>query len=122
MTPLLFLAPVWIAFELWQLVVAERYLGIARIETGEDPRRQPLGSFKAAFWSLGILSEWLWMLSLSLDYLGWVPAACMLVVSVLGFLLRLNTGLKWVLVILTFEGAIRIGMLLFITILVWKRW
>ena len=118
---LLYLAPFWIVFEVWQLVVAERYLGIARIETGEDPRRLPLGSVKAAFWSMGILGEWLWMLALSVDYLGWVPAACMLAVSVLGYILHLNTGIKWVLVILTFEGAIRIGMLLFISILIWKR-
>jgi hypothetical protein len=36
----------------------------------------------------------------------------MLVVSLAGYSLRRNSGLKWILVILTIEGAIRIGMII----------
>jgi len=34
---------------------------------------------------------------------------------------RRNCGLKWILVVLTFEGAIRIGMLISICRLLWHR-
>ena len=37
---LLYLAPLWIVFEAWQLVISERYLGIKQIEKGADPRSQ----------------------------------------------------------------------------------
>jgi len=119
--PLLFLAPLWFAFEIWQLVVAERYLGIAHIERGTDPRKLPMNSGKAAFWSLGILVEYLWFLFLLTDQLGRAPAIFMIVVTGLGYLLRRGTSIRWILVILTFEGAIRIGMLLFICGAVWKQ-
>jgi hypothetical protein len=119
--PLLFLAPVWIAFELWQLVVAERYLGVERIEEGEDPRTLSLSAPKAAFWSLGIMAEWLWIAVMLFDWLGFAPALCMAAVSGTGYLLRRNTGLRWTLVILTFEGAIRIGLLFFLVAALWIR-
>lgn len=120
MTPLLLLAPLWMVFELWQLVVAERYLGIKRIEVNQDPRKLPLGSWKAAVWSLGILFEWLWMATVVFERAARAPALCMLVVSVLGYAFRRVTGLKWTLVILTFEGALRMGMLLSICGILWR--
>ena len=42
-------------------------------------------------------------------------------VTVLGFTIRRGCGLKWVLVILTFEGAIRIGMLLHLLGTTWRE-
>jgi hypothetical protein len=39
----------------------------------------------------------------------------------LGFSLRRGARFKWVLVILTFEGAIRVGLLLSLCVMVWRR-
>ena len=107
-------APLFLAFEFWQLVMAERYLGIARIESGLDPRRLPLREGVAAFWTLAIWAEWLWMLLLLTERSGRAAGLCMLAVSAGGFLLRRRSALKWTLVLLTFEGAIRVGMMLFL--------
>jgi hypothetical protein len=120
-SPLLLLAPFWILFEFWQLVVGERYLGIKQIAQGTDPRSLDLSELRAAFWSLGLLLEGAWMLALLFERFGRVQALCMLVVTALGYTLRRNGGLKWVLVILTFEGAIRIGMLLSLCGMFWHR-
>lgn len=121
MTPLLLLAPLWMLFELWQLIVAERYLGIKQIETNRDPRKLPLGTWKAAFWTSGILCEWLWMTAVALDKPARVPALCMMLVTATGYLFRRVTGIKWTLVILTFEGALRMGMLLSMCGILWRN-
>jgi len=120
-SPLLLLAPFWILFEFWQLVVGERYLGIKQIQQGTDPRSLDLSELRAAFWSIALLAEGGWMLALLFERYGRVQALCMLVVTALGYTLRRNGGLKWVLVILTFEGAIRIGMLLSLCGMFWHR-
>ena len=121
MSPLPLLAPFWILFELWQLVVGERYLGIKQIEHSTDPRTLDLSETRAAFWSIGLLVEGVWMLALLFERFGRVQALCMLVVTLLGYTLRRNCALKWVLVILTFEGAIRIGMLFSLCGMFWRR-
>jgi len=120
MHPLLYVSPLFLGFEVWQLVVAERYLGIARIEQGVDPRRLPMGLRVSIPWVLGVLVSWLWVLLLLTDPLGRVPALCMAGVGGLGYLLRRSAPMRWVLVILTFEGAIRIGMMLFMMGLLWR--
>ena len=121
MSPLLLLTPFWILFEFWQLVVSERYLGIKQIEQGTDPRTLDLSERRAAFWSIGLLLEGAWMLALLFERFGRAQALCMLVVTLLGYTLRRTCGLKWVLVILTFEGAIRIGMLFSLCGMFWHR-
>lgn len=108
---LAYLAPLFIVFEVWQLVVAERYLGLKQIQAGVDPRllgpREPV----AATWSLALLAYWGWLgLMLAIAF-GRAQIGCMLAVSLIGYSLRRNSTLKWVLVILTLEGAVRIGML-----------
>lgn len=108
------LAPLFLLFEFWQLVMAERYLGIARIEKGVDPRRLPMRTGVAAFWSVMTFAEWLWLLVMLAERSGRAAALCMIAVSLGGYFLRRRTSLKWTLVILTFEGAIRIGMMLFV--------
>ncbi len=115
-----YLAPGFLLFELGQLVVAERYLGIARIEQALDPRSLPLGRSVALVWSAGVLASWAWMLLMLLDPFGRAPAACMLFVTGMGFLLRRSAPMKWILVILTFEGACRVGMLLYVSALLWR--
>ncbi len=45
----------------------------------------------------------------------------LLLVSMIGFSLRRGARFKWVLVILTFEGAIRVGLLLSLCAIAWRR-
>ncbi|HWA10628.1 MAG TPA: hypothetical protein VG838_14380 [Opitutaceae bacterium] len=112
MSTLAFLAPLLFAFEVWQLVISERYLGVRQIEHDVDPRTLGLGETTAFFWSTGILLSWAWMTAMLFQSFGRIQALCMLAISGLGFMLRRSCGLKWVLVILTLEGAIRVGMLM----------
>jgi len=114
-------APLFLAFELWQLVVAERYVGIKQIGRGTDPRELGLGQATAAGWSLTLFAYWVWMGLMLLQPWGQLQVLLMIVVSIAGFMLRRGCGLKWLLVILTFEGSIRIGMLLSLGALAWRR-
>jgi hypothetical protein len=52
---------------------------------------------------------------------GRAQGIVLLAVSALGYALRSASGLKWVLVILTFEGSIRIGMLVSLFATTWRR-
>tara|TARA_B110000305_G_scaffold242090_1_gene319779 strand:+ start:4700 stop:4891 length:192 start_codon:yes stop_codon:yes gene_type:complete len=52
--------------------------------------------------------------------LGRAHAIVLIAVSIIGYAMRRNVGLKWILVILTFEGAIRIGMLIALTGQMWR--
>ncbi|MCW5550315.1 MAG: hypothetical protein KIT44_15235 [Opitutaceae bacterium] len=108
-------------FELWQLVIGERYLGIKQIERGADPRELGLGEFTAFCWSAALFFYWAWMLTLLFLPFGRGHAALLLGITVVGYLLRRTCSLKWVLVILTFEGALRIGLLLSLFVYAWRR-
>ncbi len=121
MTLLLAFAPIFLAFEVWQLVVAERYLGLKQIARGADPRDLGLNEAIAASWSLAILAYWLWMVVMLLQPWGRLQVLLMIAASVLGLIARRGCGLRLVLVILTFEGAFRVGMLLSLCILAWRR-
>jgi len=114
-------APLFFAFELWQLVIAERYLGLKHIARGTDPRELDIGELTAACWSLALLAYWAWMTLMLFQHLGRFQFLMLLLVTGLGFAVRRGCGLKWVLVILTFEGAVRIGMLLSLCALAWRR-
>jgi hypothetical protein len=111
-TTLILLAPLFLVFEVWQLVLSERYLGIKQIARGANPRLLGLGELPAFLWSTAIICYWLWMMLLLVVPLGRVHGFSLLAVSAIGFSLRRGSGLKWVLVILTFEGAVRVGLLL----------
>ena len=121
MATLLLLAPIFLVFEIWQLVLSERYLGIKQIARGADPRSLGLSEVTAFFWSLAILLYWTWMALLLLLPLSRVYGLGLLLVSMTGFSVRRGTSLKWILVILTFEGAVRLGLLLSLCALVWFR-
>lgn len=123
MATLLLLAPLFLVFEGWQLVIAERYLGIKQIARNGDPRELGMGEFTAFCWSITLFVYWLWMLSLLALPLPFarLHSVLLLSVSVAGYLLRRNTGIKWVLVILTFEGAVRIPLLISLLALAWRR-
>jgi len=121
MSPLVFLTPVWFVFEIVHLVICERFLGVKQIEAGTDPRqlgpREPL----AFAWSVGILLFWFWLVAMLFQSTGRPEVAAMIAITIIGFSIRRTCGLKWVLVALTFEGALRIGMLLYLTALIWRR-
>lgn len=111
----------WLGFEIVQLLVAERLVGVKQIETGEDPRAKRPGEFYAALLGIGILAYWFWMILMLWPKPARLQIVCMLTISMLGYSLRRNNGLKWILVILTIESAIRIGMLVSIFITLWRR-
>ncbi|ATC63451.1 hypothetical protein CMV30_05505 [Nibricoccus aquaticus] len=121
LSPLFYFAPLWLLFELGQLVIGERYLGIKQIERGTDPRERGPGELVAFLWSAGLLLYWVWMALMLSQPIGRPQVAAMLGLSVLGFSIRSVCGLKWVLVTMTFEGAIRIGMLLSLGMVAWRR-
>lgn len=106
-----FLAPVFLAFEVIQLVAAEKLLGIKQIQSGADPRRSGPSELGAGLWAGMILAEGAWLLWLLADEATRIHSACILLVSLLGFSLRSNCTLRWVLVILTIEGALRMGLM-----------
>jgi hypothetical protein len=121
MNPFALLAPLFFIFELWQLVVGERYLGIKQIRLNADPRELPMRNWMAAAWGGGLVAYFLWMLTLLLHPVGRAQGVVLLAVTAAGYALRSTVSLKWTLVILTFEGSIRIGMLLSLTVMTWRR-
>lgn len=121
MLTLLLFAPLFLVFEVWQLVLSERYLGIKQIARGADPRSLGLGEFTAFVWSVTLIGYWFWMMLLLAIPFGRVHGISLLTVSMIGFSLRRGSGLKWVLVILTFEGAIRVGLLFSLCAMAWRR-
>ncbi len=121
MPSLLLIAPCFLLFELLQLVISERYLGIKQIARQGDPRAMGLSEVTAFFWSGAIFAYWGWMLLLLVSGLSRVHALSLIAITLIGFSLRRRCGLNWVLVILTLEGAIRIGLLLSLTMLGWRH-
>lgn len=119
---LLLLAPLFLVFEIWQLVLSERYLGIKQIARGADPRTLGLSELTAFCWSTILILYWFWMLLLLTLPFGRVHGLTLAAISLIGYSLRRGAALKWVLVILTFEGAIRIGFLLSLTVMAWRRY
>jgi hypothetical protein len=118
---LLLLAPVFFIFEIWQLVISERYVGIKQIARGADPRELGLSEITAFFWSATLFSYWIWTLALLAVPFARVHSLCLLGAFALGFSLRRNCRLQWVLVVLTLEGAIRLGFLVSLCALAWRR-
>lgn len=121
MNPFALLAPVFLVFELWQLVMSERYMGIRQIKVNADPRELPMSDRVAATWSLGLLLYLPWMVTLLLHPVGRAQGVVLLLVTAVGYGIRSACGLNWVLVTLTFEGSIRIGMLVSLLGMSWRR-
>ena len=107
-------APLFIFLEIAQLFVAHRYIGPEQIRAG----RHPLDALVTPpLWlSVGWLAG-LWAIYLYQFALFFVPtlvrlaSLSLILVSVTGFMLRRVCGLKWGLVIMTLEGALRVGLL-----------
>lgn len=121
MNPFALLAPVFLVFELWQLVVSERYMGIKQIRVNADPRELPMPRWMAATWAGGLIVYFAWMTTLLLHPVGRAQGIVLLIMTLGGRALRSICGLKWVLVVLTFEGSIRIGMLISLLGLSWRQ-
>lgn len=108
----LWFAPIVILAELTQLVIAERHIGVKVLKSGIDPR--------AAAPPPAALG-WLWFACAAaciaypglLVFFGYsrLQALVMMLVTVVSFEMRRRFGLKWALVALTIEGAVRIGMI-----------
>jgi hypothetical protein len=120
MTTLLFLAPFFFVFEIWQLVISERYLGVKQIARGADPRHLGLGEPTAFFWTATLFAYWAWMLALLFVPFARPAAGGLALLSLIGFSLRRGNPLKWTLVILTFEGALRLVLLAYLGALAWR--
>lgn len=121
MSATLFLAPVFLLFELWQLVVCERYVGIRQIERNGDPREAGPREGVSLVWICLLFAYWAWMVMLLWQNPGRVHGLGLLAVTAIGYAIRRGCGLKWLLVVLTFEGAVRIGLLFSLCVLLWRR-
>ncbi len=113
------LAPLFLVFELWQLVMAERYVGIKQIARGGDPREMGPSESVAFLWVAGMAVYAFWALMLLLTPHARVFGLALAAVTAVGYSARRNCGLKWILVILTLEGAARVAILSPLTVVAW---
>lgn len=118
---LIFFLPLFLVFEVWQLVLSERYLGVKQIARGADPRTLGLAELTALAWSALLFAYWLWMLLLLAVPEMRTLGSALLLISMIGFSLRRGVRLKWVLVILTFEGALRVALLFLLGAMAWHE-
>jgi hypothetical protein len=109
------LAPLFILFELAQIIVLERYIGLRTLKAEIDPRTLPFPKWLAIAWIIFTKIYLLWTIALIFESSLILPASVILITSFVGLISRRSAGLQWALVILTFETAIRIGMLILVT-------
>ncbi len=121
MNPFALLAPLFLAFELWQLFMSERYMGIKQIRVNADPRELPMTERLAAGWSVTLVVYIAWMFTLLLHPVGRAQGVVLLAVTAAGYAIRGSSSIKWILVVLTFEGSIRVGMLLSLLVMTWRQ-
>ena len=122
MSGLPLLAPLFLVFEAWQLAMGERYVGIKQIARGADPREMGPGEAVAFLWSAGLVA----LRRLGPGAPGDPPAravrrSALAATTLAGYSIRRNCGLKWILVVLTIEGAVRIGFLFALSVTAWHR-
>jgi hypothetical protein len=118
--PFLLLTPLFFVFEMWQLVMGERYLGIKQIARNGDPRTLGLHELTAFLWSAALFMYGAWMLALLLTPFSRAYGVSLLAITAIGFSFRRNTSIKWVLVVMTFEGAVRVGLLIALSMTAWR--
>ncbi len=95
-------------------------MGIKQIRVNADPRELPMANWMAATWAGGLLAYLVWMTTLLLHPVGRAQGIVLLIVTALGYAIRTVCGLQWVLVVLTFEGSIRVGMLISLMGMSWR--
>jgi hypothetical protein len=113
------LAPLFLAFEIWQLFMSERYVGIKQIARGANPREMGPNEAIACFWSSCIFLYSVWMLALLTSPKFRIYTLFLIGATGLGYSLRRNCGLKLILVVLTFEGAVRFAVLAPLSVVAW---
>ena len=122
MTPLLFLAPFFLLFELWQLVIAERYVGVKQIARGADPRSLGPSEGTSFAWSFLLLGYGMWMLALTAFRETRIFALCLIATTGFAYAIRSRCKLTVLLVTLTIEGSIRFGFLMWVCGYAWIHW
>jgi hypothetical protein len=115
------IAPLFLVFELWQLVMSERYLGIKQIARGADPREMGPSEAVSFLWAACIALYAVWALSLIAFPHTRAEALGLIAITAVAYSVRRNCSLKWVLVVLSFEGALRIGLVGSIAVLAWRH-
>jgi hypothetical protein len=115
------LAPLFLLVEVWQLVMSERYVGIKQIARGGNPREMGPAEPVAFIWSAGLLAYAAWALALLAVPGARVFALCIIATTAVGYPIRRNCSLKWILVVLTCEGSVRIGLLSMLSYTAWAR-
>ena len=115
------LAPLFLVFEIWQLVMSERYLGIKQIARGSDPREMGPSEPVSFLWASCIALYGAWTLAVLASPGSRGPAVGIIATTAIGYAIRRNCSLKWVLVVLTFEGAIRIVFVGALAFVAWRR-
>jgi len=115
------MAPLFLGLEMWQLVMSERYVGIKQIARGGDPREMGPGEAISFLWSAGLILYAAWALALLALPQVRVFAFGIIAVTAVGYPIRRNCGLKWILVVLTCEGGVRIGLLSALSYLAWSH-
>jgi hypothetical protein len=75
----------------------------------------------SCLWTSSILLYSFWMVALlaTPDVRGY--GILLLAVTAVGYSIRRNCGLKWILVTLTFEGAFRVSILSFLSVAAWSH-
>ena len=101
--------------------MSERYVGIKQIARGGNPREMGPAEPIAFLWSAGLLVYAAWALALLGVPGARVFALCIIAATAIGYPIRRNCSLKWILVTLTCEGSVRIGLLSMLSYLAWAR-
>ncbi|MES2696162.1 MAG: hypothetical protein V4773_22005, partial [Verrucomicrobiota bacterium] len=68
-----------------------------------------------------LIGYWLWMVLLLLSPLSRIHSLALMGITAIGFSFRRGASMKWVLITLTLEGAVRVGLLLSLCVLAWRR-
>lgn len=106
------LAFFFLLFEIVQIVVLERYIGIRSIRGELDPREMPFPAWAGVLWLVLTKVYLLWTIVLLFEPPLRLAATLILAATGLGLILRRLGGMPWALVVFTFETAVRFGMLL----------
>lgn len=121
MNSLPLLAPLFLAFEIGQLVMCERYVGIKQIARGAEPREMGPSEPVAFLWISCIVLYGIWMAALLAAPGARIFGLALIAITAAGYAVRRNCGLKWILVVLTIEGCMRVAALAPLSELAWMR-
>lgn len=104
-------AAIALLFEVAQIFVAQRFIGLRQIREGSHPTDEvpPMGNALACGWIAALTANSAWQFGLLLWDQTRLFGVLMLGVTVIGVACRRAYGMKGALVVMTIEGAARIG-------------